>query len=126
MVVFRSVPLLEDLAVEVAFMEIIRNLVLCRDHLPENPSENSYKANDWVSSSSFLSTHPFMSSENVLKFVKRRLNEYLVGIMGIKIRYIFIILYDFTFLIVNIFFYLEPNMLKGSPSYLTLILTMNQ
>ena len=81
-----SVPLLEDLAFEVSFKEMIRNLVMCSDHRPKNTSE-SYKAVDWwVSSSSTLSTHPFISTESVLKCLKRRLNGYLIGVMGIKIR----------------------------------------
>ena len=120
-----SVPLLEDLAFEVSFKELISNLVMCRDHRPENTSESYYKAMDWVSSFSILSNHPFMSSENVLKFVKQRLNKYLVGVMGIKIRYklLFIII---CFLLKIFIDYLEPNMLKSSPSYLATLILMHQ
>jgi len=119
-----SVPLLEDLAFEVSFKEMISHLVMCRDHRPKNTSE-SYKAMDWVSYSSVLSNHAFMSSENVLKFVKQRLNKYLVGVMGIKIRYklLFIII---CFLFKIFIDYLEPNMLKSSLSYLATLILMHQ
>ena len=77
---------LEDLAFEVAYQEIISNLLLCPDHV-------SHKANTIesfchrVSRSSFLSLNlPKVTSKSIREFVRDRLNLFLVGTMSDTIR----------------------------------------
>ena len=75
------VPRLEHLAFEKSFKEIVSNLILCPEHRPEG------KRFDWASSSSFLSTNPLCSSQNMINFVKGHLDQILIGTMNDEIRY---------------------------------------
>ncbi len=72
---------LEDLAFEASFKEILSNLVLCPDH---RPKEKKLK---WLAFSSLLSTIPYFKSEQLITIVRSRLDKYLVGTMGDKIRF---------------------------------------
>jgi len=77
------IPKLEDLAFEVSFKEILGNLILCHEYLPER------KKLPWLPFSSFLTSIPLPSSEDMLSLVKARLDHFLVGTMSDKIRYIY-------------------------------------
>ena len=76
------VPTLEDLAFDVSFKEILGNLILCHEYLPEG------KQLPWLPFSSFLTSVQLPSSEDMLSLVKARLDYFLVGTMSDKIRYI--------------------------------------
>jgi len=75
-----AVPLLEDLAFEVSYKDVLSNLLLCHDHRPEG------KKLDWASFSSFLSTFPSFNGERMRLLIRACLDEYAYGIMGDKIR----------------------------------------
>ncbi len=76
-----SVPRLEDLACHASYCEIIGNLLMCHEHRPEG------KKLAMVTFSSFLSTNPFLTSKNMMKLVRARLDQHLVGLMSEQIRY---------------------------------------
>jgi len=74
-------PSLRDLAAEVAYKEVLSNLILCHEHRPQGKQLN------WLPYSSLLRLmHPsgLLKSEQVRDFVRRRLD---LGILGNKIRY---------------------------------------
>lgn len=62
-----------------SYREILSNLLLCPDHRPEERRNmNTY--------SSLISLNPFLTSPNVLHFVRSRLNQHLIGTMNDDIR----------------------------------------
>jgi len=74
-----AVTRLEEIAFTACYREILSNLLLCPEHRPEDRrSMNSY--------SSLLSLNPFLTSSNVRRFVRSRLNHHLIGIMNDDIR----------------------------------------
>ena len=75
------VPRLDHFAFKVSFKEILSNLVLCQGHRPIE------KQMETVSYSSFLSTIQSLTSENLINFVRKRLDYFLVGLMNDEIRY---------------------------------------
>lgn len=76
------VPRLDHFAFKVSFKEILSNLVLCQDHRPNE------KQMETVSYSTFLSTiQSLLTSENLINFVRKRLDYFLVGLMNDEIRY---------------------------------------
>jgi len=75
-----NVPSLEDLAFEMSYKEIMSNLILCYEHRPEG------KRFQWLPFSSIVSTSEILSSENVRRLVRNRLNQHLVGTLGEKVR----------------------------------------
>ena len=75
------VPRLERLAFEQAFNELLGNLLLCREHHPKK------KQLDFVFDSSLVAMLlPFLTSENVITYVKNQLAQNLVGVINDKIR----------------------------------------
>lgn len=72
---FKKVPTLLDLAFDVSFKELLSNLVLCKDHRPAE------KQLIWARYSSFLSTMSFLNGQAMRHLVRRRLDQYLVGII---------------------------------------------
>lgn len=75
-----NVPSLENLAFEMSYKEIMSNLILCYEHRPEG------KRVTWLPFSSIVSTSEILSSENIRRLVRGRLNQHLVGTMGEKVR----------------------------------------
>ncbi len=75
------IPILEDLAFEVSFKEILGNLILCHEYLPEG------KKLPWLPFSSFLTSVKLPNSEDMLYLVKAHLDRILVGTMSDRIRY---------------------------------------
>ncbi len=75
------VPRLEELALNASYKEICSNLILCHEHLPKG------KKLPWLPFSSVLSTIKFLKSPEMCAIVRSRLDHYLAGIMGDKIRY---------------------------------------
>jgi len=71
---------LEDLGFQASYKEILSNLILCCDH---RPKEKQFK---WLSSSSLLSTISHLDSDQMITILRSRLDHYLLGIMGDKIR----------------------------------------
>ncbi|KAI9555851.1 hypothetical protein GHT06_018368 [Daphnia sinensis] len=70
---------LEEIAFTACYREILSNLLLCTEHRPEDRrSMNSY--------SSLISLNHSLTSSNVRRFVRNRLNHHLVGIMNDEIR----------------------------------------
>jgi len=78
----KKVASLEDLAFSASYREIVGNLLLCQDH----PTKDWRLG--WLNRSSVLSMFPLLNSQYLLKFIKQKLEYYLVGIMGEKIRYL--------------------------------------
>ncbi len=74
------IPRLEKLAFEVSYKELLSNLLLCREHRPEE------RQVELVAFSSLISACSFLKSENVITFVRNRLNRYLLGFMNDKMR----------------------------------------
>jgi len=66
------IPRLEKLAFEASYKELLSNLLLCREHRPEE------KQVELVAFSSIISACTFLKSENVIAFVRNRLNHYLL------------------------------------------------
>ena len=78
-----AVARLEEIAFKACYREILSNLLLCPEHSqPHSVSMNSY--------SSLISQNPFLTSPNVRRFVRSRLNYHLIGIMNDEIRKKFI------------------------------------
>lgn len=74
-----TVSRLEQIAFMASYREILSNLLLCSDHRPEERRHmNTY--------SSLISLNTFLNSCNILKFVRSRLNHYLIGTMNDDIR----------------------------------------
>jgi len=74
-----SVKRLEDIAFMASYHEILSNLLLCSKHRPEDrPNTNSY--------SSLISTNSFLTSENILRYVRNKLALSLVGTFNDEIR----------------------------------------
>ena len=76
-----SVRNLEELSFDVSYNEILCNLLLCSGHRPND------KKLFWATFSSYVSMNSFLTSQNMVKFVRYRLNYHLIGIMGDVIRY---------------------------------------
>lgn len=76
---------LGDLAFDACYHEIVANLLLCADH-SKFSSGSSRKKRKLNSYSSLLSLNPSFSSENVIQFVRKRLDSFLLGIMSHKTR----------------------------------------
>lgn len=76
-----KVPTLECLAFNASCKEIVNNLLLCRDHHPEDKSCVSapYFA-------TYLSTVPSLTSENIINFMRKKLNYFLDGTANNIIR----------------------------------------
>ena len=74
-----AVPSLEELAFEASFKDILATLVLCCEHRPEG------KRYDCLVPSAF--SNSFLTSEKLRKFVRKRLDQHLVGLVGVKVRY---------------------------------------
>ena len=66
------VPQLKDLAFDVSYKEILGNLILCPDSRPED------KQLVWVSFSSFLSTIPYLKSQNMRQIIRDRLTQHFI------------------------------------------------
>ena len=74
-----TVKRLEDIAFMASYHEILSNLLLCSKHRPEDrPNTNSY--------SSLISQNSFLSSKNILHYVRNRLSQSLVGTFNDEIR----------------------------------------
>ena len=76
-----GVASLEELAFQVSYKEMLSNLILCHNHWPKGKRLN------WLTYSSLLRKNQQMNSEQVRDYVRRRLDFYLVGTMGDKVRY---------------------------------------
>jgi hypothetical protein len=79
-----AVSRLEEIAFKACYHEILSNLLLCPEHSQPNFSDSMY------SYSSLISLSPFLTSSNVRRFVRSRLNYHLIGIMNDEIRKKFI------------------------------------
>jgi len=79
------VPRLEHLAFTVSFEEILGNLALCQDHCPKKMQQMVCKIAKYASRLSPEIRHSF-TSEDLITFVRNRLDYHLVGLMGDKIR----------------------------------------
>jgi hypothetical protein len=85
-----AVARLEEIAFKACYREILSNLLLCPEHSqPHSVSMNSY--------SSLISQNPFLTSPNVRRFVRSRLNYHLIEIMNDEIRKKFIGEFDENF-----------------------------
>ena len=75
-----AVPSLEELAFEASFKDILATLALCYDHRPEGKRYDCLLVPSAFSNS-------FLTSEKLRKFVRNRLDQHLVGLVGVKVRY---------------------------------------
>lgn len=98
---------LEDLAFDASYNEIIGNLLLCREHRPEN------KKLEMVTYSSFLSRIPFIISQNMIQLIRNQLGQNLLGLMGEKIRYIYQVLIHIFILVFIQYILSGENMLRN-------------
>jgi len=71
---------LEYLAFVACYNDIKSNLLLCREHRPEDKQA-------LVSFSSFISRNKLLTSENSLFYIRSCMNRYLFGTMNDEIRY---------------------------------------
>jgi hypothetical protein len=79
-----AVVRLEEIAFKACYREILSNLLLRPEHSHQPHSVSMY------SYSSLISLSPFLTSSNVRRFVRSRLNYHLIGIMNDEIRKKFI------------------------------------
>jgi len=82
------VPRLEQLAFTVSFEEILGNLYLCPDHCQK---EKQFGQNIQFASLLPPKIRNSLTSENILNFVRKRLNYHLVGLVSDTTRYILLL-----------------------------------
>ena len=71
---------LEEIAFKTAYQEVIFNLLLSPKHLSLKAKKLSFSCG--IASSSLISLNPYLTSEQVIKFVRERLDFFLVGTMN--------------------------------------------
>ena len=79
-----KIKCLEDIAFEVAYREIVFNLLLCPEHVSHKAEQAAESFCHGVPSSSFLALN--VTSKSIRKFVRERLEFILVGTMSDTIR----------------------------------------